>query len=146
MIRTILCTLWLALPLMSFSEIYQWKDANGKIHYSDKPPENSAGSKDISDQLRPLNSDSSTSETGKLKQVFAGETPEEKNYRLQQQAKQQQQEANRQQACQQARNQLSVLRGRVAFIDKEGKEVIVTEEERQQRADKLALEIDKYCS
>jgi len=146
MIRTTLCTLVLILPLMAFSEIYQWKDADGKIHYSDKPPENETASKDISGQLRPLNSDSSTSETDKLKQVFAGETPEEKNYRLRQQAEKQQQEANQQQACQRAKNQLSVLRGRVAFIDKNGKEVIVTEEERQQRADKLAREIDKYCS
>ncbi len=146
MIRTILCTLWLTLPLVAFGEIYQWKDADGKIHYSDKPPEDETASQNISSQLRPLNSDSSTSETDKLKQVFAGETPEEKNYRLRQQAEQQQQKSSRQQACQQAKNQLSVLRGRVAFIDKDGKELIVTEEERQQRADKLAREIDKYCS
>lgn len=146
MIRTTLCTLALILPLMAFSEIYQWKDTDGKIHYSDKPPDKETASKDISGQLRPLNSDSSTSETDKLKQVFAGETPEEKNYRLRKQAETQQQEANQQQACQRAKNQLSVLRGRVAFIDKHGKKVIVTEEERQQRADKLAREIDKHCA
>lgn len=28
----------LLLPLTATAQIYQWKDANGKVHYSDQPP------------------------------------------------------------------------------------------------------------
>lgn len=28
----------LLIPATAFAQIYQWKDANGKVHYSDQPP------------------------------------------------------------------------------------------------------------
>ncbi|TNE81449.1 MAG: DUF4124 domain-containing protein [Gammaproteobacteria bacterium] len=146
MIRTLVFSLLLATTLISQAEIYRWVDAAGKVHFSDKKPEDNHQAKDISGQLKPLNSDTSSAETHKLQEVFQGETPEEKAYRQQQQAKQQQLENNREHACQKARNQLSILRGRVAFIDPNGKEVVVTEEQRQERADKLEKEIRRHCS
>lgn len=32
------CCAMAAVPLMSAAEIYKWKDASGKMHYSDTPP------------------------------------------------------------------------------------------------------------
>jgi hypothetical protein len=138
--------LLLVAALGARGEIYRWVDEQGNLHFSDKKPEDQAAAKEISGELRPLNSDTSTAETGKLKQVFQGETPEEKAYQQRQQAQQQQQKKARQQACQQARNKLSILRGRVVFLDSNGRDMEVTEDERQQRANKLAEEIRHYCS
>lgn len=146
MTRTLVFSLLLATTLIPQAEIYRWEDAAGKVHFSDKKPEDNHQAKDISAQLKPLNSDTSSAETQKLQEVFQGETPEEKAYQQQQQAKQQQLENKREQACQKARNQLSILRGRVAFIDPNGKEVVVTEEQRRERADKLEKEIHRHCS
>jgi hypothetical protein len=136
----------LILSTPSLSEIYRWVDNQGKVHFSDKKPPSTEAAEDISGQLQPLNSDSSASETAKLQQVFQGETPEEQAYRQQQQAQQQQQEDLREQGCQKARQQLSILRGRVAFIDPDGKEVVITEEERARRADELDRQIRQHCS
>lgn len=147
MIRAILIIAWL-LPTadLCHGEIYRWIDDQGKTHFSDKKPEEGHPTEDISRQLRPLNSDASASETEKLQQVFQEETAEEKVYRHHQQSQQRQQENARQQACLQAKNQLSILRGRVAFISPDGKEVVVTEDERAHRADLLEREIHQHCS
>ena len=55
--------LLLCLPPLSQAAIYRWVDESGKVHFSDKQPENNATAQDISGQLRPLNNDSSTTET-----------------------------------------------------------------------------------
>lgn len=146
MIRISIVAFMLILSTPSLSEIYRWVDNQGKVHFSDKKPPSTEAAEDISGQLQPLNSDSSASETAKLQQVFQGETPEEQAYRQQQQAQQQQQEDLREQGCQKARQQLSILRGRVAFIDPDGKEVVITEEERVRRADELDRQIRQHCS
>lgn len=104
MIRTILFIAWLlptAVPC--HGEIYRWIDDQGKTHFSDKKPEAAHAAENISKQLRPLNSDSSASETEKLQQVFQGETAEEKAYHQQQQSRQRQQDNVRQRACLQAK-------------------------------------------
>ncbi|WP_461481925.1 DUF4124 domain-containing protein [Porticoccus sp.] len=146
MIRATLISCLLMATGLCHGEIYRWVDSEGKVHFSDKKPQDSPHAQDISGQLRPLNSDSSTSETEKLQQVFQEETAEEKAFHQRQQTRQQQQEKQRQQACQQAKNQLSVLRGRVAFLDPDGNEIVVTETERERRAEQLEREIRQHCS
>ncbi|MEZ5529595.1 MAG: DUF4124 domain-containing protein [Porticoccaceae bacterium] len=146
MIRIAPVAFMLILSTSSLAEIYRWVDNQGKVHFSDKKPTSTEPVEDISAQLQPLNSDSSASETAKLQQVFQGETPEEQAYREQQQAQQQQQEDLREQGCKKARHQLSILRGRVAFIGPDGKEVVITEEERARRADELDRQIRQHCS
>jgi len=144
--RSGLFVLLLLSALNARGDIYRWVDEQGNLHFSDKKPEDQTVAKEISGELRPLNSDTSTAETDKLKQVFQGETPEERAYQQRQRAQQQQQEQVRRQICQQARNKLSILRGRVVFLDSNGREMEVTEDERQQRANELAEEIRHYCS
>ncbi|WP_438957744.1 DUF4124 domain-containing protein [Porticoccus sp.] len=144
--KVCLLVLLLCLTPLSQAAIYRWVDENGKIHFSDKQPENNATAQDISGELRPLNNDSSTTETEKLKAVFQGATPEEKAFNARQKAEQEKQYLHKQRDCQKARNQLRVLRGRVAFEDTEGNEIIISEEERQQRAKQLEQQIQIHCS
>ena len=147
MIRITLLMAWLlSTANLCHGEIYRWVDDQGKLHFSDKKPQSDHPTEDISKQLRPLNSDTSASETEKLKQVFQEESAEEKAYHHQQQSQQQQHDNARQQACLEAKNQLSILRGRVAFHNPNGKEVIVTEDERARRANQLEEEIRRHCS
>lgn len=49
------------------------------------------------------------------------------------------------QACNKARQQLKTITGRVFFVDDNGKEVVVTKEERQKRAQRLEQEIRRRC-
>jgi hypothetical protein len=136
----------LLMPSSSFSGIYRWTDAEGKVHFSDQPPEERITSEEVSDQLSPLNRDSSTQETHKLQRIFQQETSEEKA--LQQQEKNQQQLRNQKtkKACQKATQKLHTLMGPVYFVDKKGNEIIVSEEERVKRAQRLEQEIRRHCS
>jgi hypothetical protein len=136
----------LSFTPVSFAEIYRWADAQGKTHFSEHPPEGQVPSEEISSQLSPLNRDSSTDETKKLKQLFKEASPEEQAHQQQEKAIQQQQDQKMAQACNKARQQLKTITGRVFFVDDNGKEVIVTEEERQQRAQRLEREIRRRCS
>ncbi|HEB26147.1 MAG TPA: DUF4124 domain-containing protein [Porticoccus sp.] len=130
----------------SFAEIYRWVDNDGKLHFSDQPPEDSTVSEEVSSKMSPINRDSSAEEIEKLQQVFQGETPEEQAFHQQQKAQQQRREQSAERACQQAQYNLQVLRGRVYFEDPDGNEIIVTEEQREQRANQLAEKIRRHCT
>ncbi|MDX2348934.1 MAG: DUF4124 domain-containing protein [Porticoccus sp.] len=132
----------LLLMPTSFAEIYRWVDSDGKLHFSDQPPEDTVTSEEVSSKMAPINRDSSTNETEKLQQVFQEETAEEQAFQKQ---KQQRQNESTKKVCQQAKNKLRVLTGRVYFEDDDGNEVIISEEQREQRASQLAKEIRRYC-
>jgi len=145
-VATLLTLTVLSFPPVSFAEIYRWTDAQGKTHFSEHPPEDHVPSEEISSQLSPLNRDSSTDETKKLQQLFKGATPEEQAHQQQEKTIQQQQGQKMAQACNKARQQLKTITGRVFFVDDNGKEVVVTEKERKQRAQRLEQEIRRRCS
>ncbi len=142
---------FIAISLLIFiptvqSEIYRWTDTDGKIHFSDQPPEDSTLSEEVSQTMPPINRDASSEETKKLQLIFQGETPEEQNYHRQQKVQQRRQDQITKRACDQAKYNLKVLKGRVYFEDAQGNEIIVTEEQREQRAQQLEGEITKHCT
>lgn len=140
----LLASLILSQP--GFAEIYRWRDKDGKLHFSDQPPEQStAEATEVSDTLQPINRDTSSEEHEKMKQVFPTESAAESRYRETQNNKLRAQQQARQQQCQQSRELLKTLQGPVAFIDDSGEEVVVSEEERQRRAKNLEQEINRLC-
>lgn len=144
----IVCALLLILPFAvnTSAEIYRWTDAQGKTHFSEHPPEDQVKSEEVSSQLSPLNRDSSSEETKKLQQLFKGPTPEEQALQQQEKFKRQQQDQQKNLACNKAKKQLQILKGPVYFTDNNGKEYSVSEEERQQRVSRLEQEIRRHCS
>ncbi|WP_299585551.1 DUF4124 domain-containing protein [uncultured Microbulbifer sp.] len=124
------------------SELYRWVDADGRVHFSDRPPAE-AKAQDISGQLNPINSAEATKNRPSLITSPATTTGREQQKRQQkeQQARQQEQQRN----CSKARQRLRAINGRVAFIDNNGKEVRYSERERQQMAKKLQREIASRC-
>ncbi len=142
-IALLLANTWLAAG--AGAEVYRWVDKNGKIHYSDKKPPDS-NVENISSQVEKSNIDESSRETRKLGKIFAPESAAEIRLRQQQQA---QQEARRQQhedKCKQARERLSKLKGRIYFIDKNGKAYNISEKERKRREEAMEDFIRQQCS
>jgi hypothetical protein len=143
----ILGTLLFILPFAASTsaEIYRWTDAQGKTHFSEHPPENRVKSEEVSSKLPPLNRDSSAEETKKLQLLFKGATPEEEAHQQQEKAHQQQRDQQKNLACNKAKKKLIRIRGRVYFTDADGKEVVISEKERQQRVTRLEKEIQHRC-
>lgn len=134
----------LCLCLPAGAEIYQWRDASGKLHFSDKKPEKQAA-EEISAQLDPLNNDDSTAEREKLGRLFKPETAGEKDMRQRDAQQQAQLEQQYEQRCDRARTYLDALRGRVTFVRDDGTTYTITEAERRQKEGEVQAQIRQYC-
>lgn len=129
-----------ALP--AHSQVYKWVDEQGKIHYSDKKPKNTAD--DITNQVSKTNIDTSTEEQRKLQQIFRPENDADREYYRQQKANSQV-TTEQMRRCNEARNYLRTIDTRVFFFDAEGKEVKVTERERQEKVKSTKEYLEKNC-
>lgn len=127
------------------AEMYRWVDDKGKVHFSDRKPEQHQA-EEISDQVRQQNIDYSGGATkGQLQQYERNQKARETE-RQQLEQRSEKWSGKREEQCREARRRLRILKGRVVFFDKDNNEVKVTEKERERRALALEQEIKKYCS
>lgn len=134
-----LCCFFIVSCLNAHAEVYRWTDANGKVHYSDKRPKTAA--EDVTEKVKQTNLDTSTAERQKLETLFRKENDADREYK-QQQARPNAELLLR---CKEARDYLNTISGRVQFIDKDGKAVTVTEEERKLKVAETQALIKEHC-
>jgi 3-oxoacyl-ACP reductase-like protein len=136
----LLLGLVLMISASAQAEVYRWTDANGKVHFGDKKV--GASAENITEKVSKTNVDTSTAEHQKLESIFRKENDADREY------KQQQAQPNREllRQCAEAKQYLNTINGRVYFVDKDGKEIKVTEEERKQRVIDVQQEIKEHCS
>ncbi|GAB2190351.1 DUF4124 domain-containing protein [Sessilibacter sp. MAH1] len=140
-----LCSIAITTSFQAWSQggIYRWVDENGKVHYSDKKPDDKKA-KDVKEEdIGPVNVTEAqpASEFG----TALPETPQERAVAQQAEREKQRERALRQQDCSKARVELKKIQGPVVFKDKDGTVYDVSEEERARREQKLKQAIDKYC-
>ena len=125
------------------AEVYRWVDENGKVHYSDKKPKEQA--EDISAEIKKQNIDSSIEEQQKLQQIFRPENDADRAHR--ERLNQQSQPSNDQiKYCNEQRKYLRDISGPVYFVDKDGKDMKVTERERQAEEARVRQLLQERCS
>ncbi len=129
----------LCYSAVSLSDVYRWTDKHGKTHYSDKRPKTAA--ENITIKVSKQNIDTSTQEHQKLEAMFRKENDADREFNQQRT----QPSAAIVDACEKARERLSIIDGPVQFIDDKGKMVNVTEEERKKRVIELRKEIQARC-
>ena len=134
----------LSLALGVDAEIYQWRDASGKLHFSDKKPPRQAA-EEIATDLQPVNVDDSGAERARLERLFKPETAAERAVQQRQAQLQKQQQSYAQQRCEQARTYLAALQGRVSFVRDDGSSYTISEAERRQQAAAMEAQIREYC-
>ena len=127
------------------AEVYKWTDASGKVHYSDQKPEKQPNAKEVTQDIKKANTDTSSQEQQKLGTIFRKENDADRNYQ-QQQARDAQPSPDQQERCQNARNFLKRLEGRIMIADENGKEVRFTDAERRVKAQELRDQINDNCS
>jgi len=132
----------LSLPVLG--EVYQWRDENGKLHFSDKKPKR-VEVNDISESVTNVNVDESGEERAKLEQLFKPETAEEKAMREYQNARKKQQKERKMHDCRQARRSLDILRGPVYFTREDGSTYDISKEEQAKKVAALERQIKRYC-
>ena len=132
------------LPAISMAEIYQWRDEQGRVHFSDKKPEN-ASAKDISDTLTPANVDQGHQHTQVLKGAYRGKTDAEHKYEQRKAYQQEEARHKLQVYCDKARRRLETLQGPVYFEREDGSTYTVSEKEREKMAQDYRAKVRKHC-
>ena len=126
------------------AEVYQWRDENGKIHFSDTKPKQQQA-KDISHTVEQVNVDESSAERAKLQQLFKPETEEEKAMKREKAARKARQKAERKKQCAKAREELRILRGPVYFVRDDGSTYDISKAEQARRVADYESQIRKHC-
>lgn len=127
----------------AWAELYRWTDANGKVHYSDRKPDEQVQSEQIDSSLKPLNIDDSRQEWKKLETVFPDH--EDTSFSREKKRNQQAQDEYYTKHCKEAREYLSKLKGPVYFVDEEGNEYDISEKERKEREKEMEALIAEHC-
>jgi transcriptional regulator with PAS, ATPase and Fis domain len=127
----------------AWSEIYQWTDDKGQTHFSDRAPSKITAKK-ISNQMDKINitSDLSSPEM-MLRHEQAKDAEREKRYQYWQE--QQENKPTKDEKCKELKQLLKIVKGRVVFVDEQGKDLKISEKLRQQRAIELEDSIRKHC-
>jgi hypothetical protein len=115
--RTAASILLLLLPMMAAAQVYSWKDASGRIHYSDQPPAEGkfrsralGSSNTASDDMVPA------TKSAAERRLDASKQASEAKDKAAQAEKERAEDALRQQACERARiNLQGIESGQIRF-------------------------------
>jgi hypothetical protein len=139
MLLNVLLIVLASATTYSSAEVYRWVDKDGKVHFTDKPPVETA--ENITRQVSKQNLDTSREEQIKLNQLHR-EAAAPQQTRQEPTAAQAYALATQ---CAAAKNRLRRISGNVIFIDDDGKVVKVTEKERQAKVAELKAQIEHNC-
>ena len=142
--RQYLYTMCLLACTPATAEIYKCKDPQGAVHYTDKP---CAGESTVfTPRVAPKADADSAQRQDKTRRLLRAyrEEQAEADYDA---ARQQLEQQQREQKCASARNRLDrfMRANRLYRVDKDGKQVNLTGEERARSTDKARAEIEAWC-
>jgi len=125
--------------------VYKWTDADGHIHYGDRP-KSGVDSKSVS--IRPApHPDPRQRERAWKRAKLLRIMDEERGQKKARKARQEQQRARKQAACEKARKRLYDYQ-HASYLytqDKDGKHVIMGDEAHKKALDEAARAVAKYC-
>ncbi|WP_160152059.1 DUF4124 domain-containing protein [Microbulbifer sp. ALW1] len=122
--------------------LYRWVDADGKVHFGDRPPLE-AKVESLDGKLKPVNGATPTRREDYPDPKRAEDI--EREYAQRTQSQQAEAWRQQQQACAQARRQLQILKGPVYFVDENGERSTISERQRQIEAKKLEDRVRQHC-
>jgi hypothetical protein len=139
----------LLLPLTVAAQVYSWKDANGKIHYSDQPPPQQGVKSrvlniDKSDEASTAPAVKSSAE----KRLDANQQDKEKKDAAAKAAKEKAEDEQRQRDCERARLQLQgVESGQIRYrMGPSGEREALDDSARQAELDNARKAVEASCS
>lgn len=144
---------FLAVASVGAHAAYKWVDNEGRVHYTDDPPPAGVQAKTLQAPGAPSgqNSQPASGVSGE-KSIYQQAAEVDKQRKAQAEAdkkaaEKQQQEEREQQACNNARSNLSTLQNapRISTYDAQGNKVYLDDQGRKQQEEQAQRDIDKYC-
>jgi len=134
----------LALPFTASAEIYKWTDADGRVHFGDKPTDQKIQAKEIEVKDYMPGTDTGSRESNQRPQRAMTPGSEGKQKTSAQDSANAAAEAQKQR-CDIARDTLQKISGRVIFTDDNGKPLHVTEQQRIEKQRELDAWVQENC-
>jgi hypothetical protein len=134
--------------LPAAAEVYKWTDAQGRVHYGDRAPDQDVKPMDINphgNSTSGVADDARRQEnTRRLLRAF----DEENRIKQEQQRKQQARESQRAKRCAEARDRRSRYRDARALydFDKQGRRYFLSEEQRRQAEARAVRDVRQWCT
>ncbi|HZV54124.1 MAG TPA: DUF4124 domain-containing protein [Rhodocyclaceae bacterium] len=115
--RTAASIVLLLLPMVAAAQVYSWKDASGKVHYSDQPPaERSVHSRTLGPSNSTSDDAATASKAAADRRLEASKQAKESKDKAADAEKQRAEDAQRQQNCERARiNMQGLESGQIRF-------------------------------
>lgn len=137
------CLFFIFMSTQAVSDVFKWTDEHGQIHFSDRAP-HEVQADNISNKLKQVNitGDLSSPEM-MLRHEQAKDANREARYSEQQERLHNQ--PSQSERCAEAKKHLKLLKGRVVFVDENGKDLKISEETRKLRASQLENDIRQHC-
>lgn len=131
----------------AYAEIYQWRDANGRVQFGDKPPINADATVTTIEppKIPAPQTDDDANDPRKVYERTNRLFDAQEKTRREAERKQTEANAVSKNACAEARDREWIMTGRVAFTDKNGNEIHKTEAERVKMLAEIKTWIAKNC-
>jgi len=143
--RLVFCALlWAGLAAPAQGEVYRWEDAEGNVHFGDRPP--AGASREALDLRAPASDSSATAERLERQQRYLEVTDQERRQEVAERERAARQQARRQGNCRQARARLERARS-AAFLYRDTPEGRVVLDDRQRAAHTAGLRqaVAQWC-
>lgn len=138
----------LTLPLVAVAQVYSWKDANGKTHYSDQPPPQGAQSRVIKGDPAPAAETAAVQQSVAGKKLDTNKQSAEKKEAAAKAAQEKAAEEQRQRDCERAKLQQQGLEsGQIRYrMGSGGEREALDDNARQAEMENTRRVVDAACS
>ncbi|MCB1875632.1 MAG: DUF4124 domain-containing protein [Chromatiales bacterium] len=146
--KTHLPPLFIALALLAFpamGQVYKWTDASGRIHYGDRPADQTAKAMRLPPSTSGLSA--TAGQPDAQLQRFLQARKEERDIKTQERKESVMEGKSREELCDRAKIDLRLLeeQPRLIIRDKSGEERLLSDEERAEQKDLVVEEIARFC-
>jgi hypothetical protein len=150
-IMAVFCLLACLPAQVLLAEVYRWTDEQGRVHFSDQPPDEKGEAFDVKSFQLKVPEVKENPELQRHRQLLrksfaADDLQKAENSKRQQELSAK--KAERKAYCQSVKNRLkrSVRAGYVYDVDKKGNKIVLSDEQRNDYERDLQSAIKKYCS
>lgn len=158
-LAVICCVLLHAPAVMAADDVYKWKDAEGRVRYTDAPPPGKIPYQNMSRKKQPASNadaasqdDQAVAPSAEAKSGATGKTAAGKKQSADAEAKRKEQEnlaikKTRDENCANARNELINYKigGRMYKVDENGERVFIDDQQIESGKAAAQKEVDRWC-
>lgn len=137
---------FLLLPLPTMAGVYKWTDANGQVHFGDRPPAEKTA-EEVTINAEPPGKDAAASERIRKMNEFLGQRQAEREVRQAEEAKIQRRAEMQEARCRKLKAQLKHMASVSTFynLNEDGEKVFVSEEDNTRIRERFSQRVRQAC-